>query len=265
MEYDKAIKLLNESQYKFAKTAKNKNPHWYTLKDTWNSEKDFKDVVQFIRDNGDVERFWKIEYKCFHYNGWKWWTMGADIDETILINKTYASERYNKIAYKYDTLFTSDSFKKENDEIIDMLKPYLYNVGILDVGCGTGLLLDMFTIDPTFYTGIDPSYGMIKQARLKHPIHKFKLDKLETYIGYDNTMVSLFGSMNYVLPDYLHKVDELSQRHFLMFYKNNYKPVTYDIANVEMYPFKYNKKELKSKFKNSKIKTWNNYYIVSNL
>jgi len=91
------------------------------------------------------------------------------------------------------------------------------------------------------------------------------LDKLETYVGYDPIAVSLFGCMNYVIPKYIEKVKDISIKHFLMFYKPTYNPVTYDIANVKMYPFKHTKKDLQRMFKESKITSWNNYYIVSSL
>ena len=262
---EKVISILENAKYKFAKTASTRNPHWYSLSDTWKDRGEFEEVVQFIRNNGKVERFWKVEYMCFHYKGWKWWTMGAPLSETILINKTYASESYNKIAYKYDDLFTSKEYKEENQEIVEMLKPHLYDVGILDIGSGTGLLLDLFTIDPKFYVGIDPSFGMFKQAKLKHPYHKFHLDKLETYIGYTHIAISLFGCMNYVLPDYLKRINDVSKRHFLMFYKPKYNPVTYDISNVEMFPFRHTKAKLKKVYPNSDITEWKNYYIVTNL
>lgn len=265
MNKQEAIDLLEKATYRFAKSAKNKNPHWYTLRDTWEDDEKFSEIVQYIRDNGKEERFWNIKYLCFHYKGWKWWTMGSPINETILINKTFVSEQYNAIAYKYDELFVDDKYISENNEIVEMLKPYLYDVGILDIGSGTGLLLDMFSLKPEYYVGIDPSYGMIKRSRSKYPLHKFKVDKLETFQGYTNTCVSLFGCMNYVLPDYITRVYDLSQRHFLMFYKEDYDPITYKIAEVDFYHNKYTMKELKQIYSKSKVTKWNNYYIVQNL
>jgi len=64
MEKTKVIDLLEGADYRFAKSAKSRNPHWYTLKDTWNEKKDFEDVVMFIRENGKEERFWNIKYIC---------------------------------------------------------------------------------------------------------------------------------------------------------------------------------------------------------
>jgi SAM-dependent methyltransferase len=264
MDKEKAIDLLLKSKYKFAKTAKHKNPHWYTLKRHWD-ENEFKNVVQFIRDNGIEEGFWKIKYKCFHYKGWKYWTMGAPIDETILINKTYVSEQYNKIAYKYDELFLDPESKKQDVEIFQLLKPHIKNKKILDIGSGTGLLVNILKPDPENYIGIDPSYIMIKLAKKKFPNYNFKCNKLETYHKPADIAISLYGSMNYVIDDYIDKVIMLAPKHFLVFYKNDYNPEVYERAEKTLYHYKYCTTALKSIFPTSDVKEWYNYIIVSNL
>lgn len=40
---------------------------------------------------------------------------------------------------------------------------------MLDIGCGTGALLDLGILDPARYTGIDSSQGMLNGLVLKHP------------------------------------------------------------------------------------------------
>lgn len=40
---------------------------------------------------------------------------------------------------------------------------------VLDIGCGTGALLDLGILDPARYTGIDSSQGMLNGLVLKHP------------------------------------------------------------------------------------------------
>lgn len=265
MNESRVIELLENAEYRFAKTAKSRNPHWYTLRDTWKDDKKFLQVAQFIRDNGRVEWFWKLKYFCFHHKGWKWWTMHSELKDVVLINKTFVSEQYNDIANKYDSLFKDKKYIEENKEIVDMLKPHLYDVGILDIGSGTGLLLDMFTLKPEYYTGIDPSYVMVKISRSKYPHHNFKVDKLETYNGYTHICVSLFGCMNYVLPDYLKRVYELSKKHFLMFYKEDYDPVTYKLANHKIYNNKYDMDTLKNIFIDSDVNEWKDYYIIKNI
>lgn len=83
-------KLLNSAEYVFAKTMPD-NPHHYTLKNTWSSQKDFDNVVNYIRDNGVRERYGG-RYYLYHYaDGYKYWTMGNSISKTRLINRKKAT------------------------------------------------------------------------------------------------------------------------------------------------------------------------------
>ena len=82
--------LLKKQHYKFAKTMP-QNPHAYTLRKNWEDGELFEAVVQFIRDNGQKE-FWgwgraRRPYMYYYFDGYKYWTMGAPLHETILINR----------------------------------------------------------------------------------------------------------------------------------------------------------------------------------
>lgn len=72
--------------YRFAKTMKD-NPHWYTLRESWESGKDFEEVVKFIRKNGYYASWFQHLYIYYVIDDHKYWTMGAPVKETILINK----------------------------------------------------------------------------------------------------------------------------------------------------------------------------------
>ena len=80
------INNLVSAKYKFAKTMP-KTPHHYTLRKTWGVGKDFEDCVQFIRDNGDHEKFYGKEFIYYYLDGFKYWTMGSPVEKTILINR----------------------------------------------------------------------------------------------------------------------------------------------------------------------------------
>lgn len=77
---------LNKQYYKFAKTMA-RIPHSYTLKENWEDKKLFDYIVQYIRDNGVKEKFFKKSYIYYYANGYKYWTMGNSIEVTKLINK----------------------------------------------------------------------------------------------------------------------------------------------------------------------------------
>ena len=63
--------------------------------------------------------------------------------------------QYDDIAVKYDDLFRDESSLVENREVGAMLPPL--NGSILDIGCGTGLLTEIYNVSPNDYLGIDPS------------------------------------------------------------------------------------------------------------
>ncbi len=90
MTKEKLETLLKEAQYTFAKTMP-KNPHFYTLRTTWNDQ-DFIDVVKYIRKYGEKQRYYKKIYIYYYLDGYKYWTMGDPINETILINKAKVNE-----------------------------------------------------------------------------------------------------------------------------------------------------------------------------
>jgi SAM-dependent methyltransferase len=144
------------------------------------------------------------------------------------------------------------------------------NTKLLDVGSGTGMLLDHLNILPKNYIGIDPSFPMIKEAKHKYKDFEkcFYVDKFETHLKKYDLIVSLFGSMNYVIDLYLETIYdklEVSGKYFLMFFKHEYYPLTYELTGVELYHYKYKKNALKSIFYDATITEYHNYYIVTNI
>lgn len=234
-----AERLLTHS-WIFAKTMPD-NPHWYTLKKTWQQPQDFEEVVITMREWGYKEKYGKSWYTMFDINGMKYWTMGAPIEQTILINRKYLDlpDQYDQIADIYDTLFDDPESLMENEEVISMLG--LNGGAVLDIGCGSGLLLNY--IHPGDYTGLDPSQKMLANLMEKYPAYQDCVihTRFESFYGqqYDY-IVSLFGAASYIQPEYLNRVPAMlapGGRYFLMFYKPGYYPITYERAGVEFKHF----------------------------
>lgn len=179
-------------------------------------------------------------------------------------HQNYLSQ-YDKIAEQYDSLFIDKESLEENKEVANLLK--VYKGSVYEIGCGTGLFLELCSIEPQNYLGIDPSEGMLKQLELKHPqfIERTRQTTFEEdndmYRGYDN-IISLFGSISYVDKESLRKIGESGKDYFLMFYKNGYRPVTYEKTNVD---FVHNETDiffLKKVLPLATLIEFNNYLIV---
>jgi len=84
---------------------------------------------------------------------------------------------YDSLANAYDTHYISNECKEERAAIRTLFLQ-IHDVGnkrIIDLGCGTGKLLDLVgeQISSSMYVGIDSSDEMIKLATRKHPSRFF--------------------------------------------------------------------------------------------
>ncbi len=94
MELTSFIEFVDSQKWIFAKTYANKAPHSYCLKKNCENIERFNQAVQFIRDNGVKEFFYRKAFIYFYHDGYKYWTMGAPIAQTILINRTNDFSKY---------------------------------------------------------------------------------------------------------------------------------------------------------------------------
>jgi hypothetical protein len=230
VNHQRCIELLESYPYRTAKATK--NPHQYTLIQNWKSREQFYKVVEYIREHGELYYFWKKPYLIFTMNGYRYWSMGAPVKETILINR--AQHRYGS-AYDlapdfYDEwALESEAYQYAWGEIKQHVK--LDNVGrVLEVGCGTGTLFDMITKDggglpnPENYVGIDPSLLCVNKFREKYPEYKTIPCPVEEYWeGKFDRIYCLMGTASYLLTGtdvYLHDMLNEGGEAYLMFYKN---------------------------------------------
>lgn len=174
--------------------------------------------------------------------------------------------QYDKIAKDYDSFFCDDDSLEENDEIANMLSKVKGKV--YDLGCGTGLLTEILKIKPEEYLGVDPSGEMLNKFIEKHPQYtqsliKDTFENDKTNLSKYDWVVSLFGSISYVNPMHLKRIENEANRYFLMFYKDSYHPVTYTMANIDFDHYHNSISNLQNIFKTSNIEEYHNYLIVS--
>jgi predicted TPR repeat methyltransferase len=74
---------------------------------------------------------------------------------------------YDEIAGEYDGRFTRPVDRWEDENLARLLRPITGGLRVLDLGCGTGWLLDHCL--PAEYTGVDSSGPMLAELERKHP------------------------------------------------------------------------------------------------
>ena len=79
---------LQAADWQFAKTMP-ETPHWYTLRRTWLQSADFERAVRIIRKYGYTAYFRGRPYVYLDIDDMQYWTMGAPVRETTLINRAY--------------------------------------------------------------------------------------------------------------------------------------------------------------------------------
>ena len=113
-------------------------------------------------------------------------------------------EEWDAIADVYDVSYRWPVDIAEDALIAKWLRRITDHDGrILDLGCGTGALLDLCPVKPGRYVGVDLSPRMVELAQEKHPRHKFVVSPMEDFaagLSGFASIVSLYGSLSYVHP-----------------------------------------------------------------
>lgn len=151
-----------------------------------------------------------------------------------------AVEFYDSMADHYDEI-DGNLWPAENAVVTTLLHQWRCARGrVLDLGCGTGLFLDMIMKARPDYLGIDASGQMLKRAREKHPHHHFvhlDIADLTAERAFDSA-VCLFGVFSYVLNltrglHAIHRALRPGGRVFMMLYGRRYHCRPSYVANRE--------------------------------
>lgn len=173
--------------------------------------------------------------------------------------------QYDVIAERYDSLFIDKASIRENEQVARMLRNV--KTPVMDIGCGTGLLIDLLSVMDDEYIGVDPSRKMLDVFKKKHPSYRsvnIPFEWLDPASVEYSTAVALFGSASYIREKALDRIPD-DRLLFLMFYKEDYHPVTYERTGCEMEHFSYSRNRLRKLFPKCEVKELGNYYIVTNV
>jgi SAM-dependent methyltransferase len=172
----------------FAKTYAETAPHEYVVLGRHGcplSREDCVRAAKVIATFGEPAKFYSMTgiYLTSADGLTKWWTMDAVLDDTDLINQASTDRVYgvqdapatrSDVWTEYDPVATdydktrSATLDGEVRDIVTRHFPDSCPV-TLDVGCGTGALLDLGVLDPRTVTGVDPSQAMLNMLVRKHP------------------------------------------------------------------------------------------------
>ena len=129
------------------------------------------------------------------------------------------AQRYDRIATTYDRSYRGPVQLAENGYILKRLRGIIsYSDKVLDVGCGTGLFVDL--MPSVSSTGLDVSPKMVEVARYRHPTADFRVGNIETWRPREGerwtSAVSLFGPFSHVVD-----VDRGLENMTSMLYQNS--------------------------------------------
>jgi hypothetical protein len=263
--------FIARNKWTFARTMP-QWPHEYVVKERLSLEDQalFEQIAVYIRTFGRDERFLGTHpvRQYLYLDGWKYWTMGAPIAQTTILNRAQTDpEPYDQM--QYETLFTSEEDIQEERELVKMVWDNMPRwATILDIGCGDGLLIRHMAHPPNFYTGIDPSARMLSMFCQSHPEYKDRLiltraEDFRADMIFDHA-IALHGSASYVPHDFweagFRKLCP-EDSYFLTFFKEGYYPLTYSRSGIEASHFEYKKEWLEGRFE--QVQEWGNYYVCT--
>jgi hypothetical protein len=172
-----------------ARTYTETAPHSYVVWDrtAGMTREDYVRAAHVISAFGQPAKFYTMTsiYLTSPDGRVKWWTMDHDLSDTTLINQatterlygvqnapsthSQAHTPYDALATMYDELHPTT--EEEARTLREQVREHIGNFSpvVLDVGCGTGRILDLGLTTPDRYAGVDPSQPMLNMLVRKHP------------------------------------------------------------------------------------------------
>lgn len=181
--------LAAKLEWTFARTYAKTAPHSYVVanRTAGITHDDFVRAAHVIHTFGRPAKFYNMTsiYLTSPDGRLKWWTMDKDLKQTGLINQATTERLYgvqnapstcSGIDTPYDPVATGYDEQQpitddETQALKELVAPYKsqYPTSVLDVGCGTGRILDLGLTTPDRYAGVDPSQPMLNMLVRKHP------------------------------------------------------------------------------------------------
>jgi SAM-dependent methyltransferase len=250
--------LLSAEHWTWAKTMPGV-PHEYIVRGRCRmTDAQFDAVVRLQRETGTNEVWGRYNFPYLYVDGYKYWTMGDPIPDTIILNR-------QKVFSEFDILSDEALSRQEICEGLSQhLADWYQGEPVWDAGCGTGRLLDLLAVPPERYHGCDPSQKAICRFKEEHPEYASRVigrafeECYHSWIHTDDAVIALYGSPNYIMLPYLKMLAASFRPLFLMFYRQGYKSNGLEA----MHAFEYSEDELLRLFVEHKVQKVGDYVLV---
>jgi SAM-dependent methyltransferase len=179
----------NELESIFAKTYAATAPHHYVVENRTAgvTHEDMVRAARVIHTFGQPGKYYSLTkiYLVSPDGRCRWWTEDRHFTDTTLVNRATTELFYgvqnapstiSGIETPFDGIATSwDAEHPIPDGESERVKQLLagvrgtYPPHVLDIGCGTGRVLDLGLVAPDRYAGVDSSQAMLNLLLRKHP------------------------------------------------------------------------------------------------
>lgn len=183
------LERIHELDWVFAVTYADGAPHEYVNagRTPGFTAQDSVRGARVIRTFGEPAKFFNsTRIYLEDGRGWKYWDMaGTDVTVSNIINRGRVEHIYgvqnaprtaSGIASAYDAVATDwdralGATADERAELSELIGSFgrFTKRRVLDIGCGTGLTLDLGITESVRYVGVDPSQGMLNSLVVKYP------------------------------------------------------------------------------------------------
>ena len=176
-------------EWTFAKTYAETAPHHYVVagRTPGVTHEDMVRAARVIHTFGQPGKYYSLTkiYLVSPDGKYRWWTEDNHFTDTTLVNRAttelfYGIQNapstvsgivspYDEIATTWDAEHQIASGEADHVRLLLSEARGKYPPHILDIGCGTGRVLDLGLASPDRYAGVDSSQAMLNLLIRKHP------------------------------------------------------------------------------------------------
>lgn len=223
-------------------------------------ESDFLYFVKCQRAFGIHERWGKYNFPYLYVDGYKYWTMGDTLPNTIIINRQKVFDEFRNLEYPYKRYYSENESQIISQSIMTM-----FGSSVFEIGVGNGDFIKDSGVAPNRYYGIDPNPFAIDSISREYPKFKQRLsckpfeESRKMWLPYSGVVIALFGTASYLMGQYLKILKENHRDYFLMFFKPGFSPIGLENTHFNEYSLE----GIQQSFVGGYVKEFSNYIIAS--